>query len=756
MQGTPTSAARTTGESSRNDIDDRANPMDQITVSEHQDPTIVAECLRMLEQFAAAGHVPFDRVLATRVLHEAERALEGDTPECWIRRMVEVGASLDLRIRSFEGTWEDALILARRRIPVATLLQSEAEGTHWLLVTEVRGRRVRVRPLIGDASEIWTTVRSVRKQLEVGGTSANRLWVTGQAAFSCAAASSQHSNQGEHDEHTHAHKTPLARLLGLAIQERHDIWVLIIFSLVVGVLALASPIAVEALVNTVAFGRYVQPVVVLALMLFTFLAFAAAIRGLIAYMVEILQRRLFVRAVEDLAYRLPRVKQANWDRVHGPELTNRFFDIVTVQKAVASLLLDGIAIVLQTFIGMLVLAFYHPFLLGFDLVLLLCIGLVVFGLGRGAVTTAIQESRAKYAVAAWLQDLTRNPTAFKLHGGDKLALDRADHLAIGWLDARRVHFRVVMRQILFALGLQALAATALLGLGGWLVIRGELALGQLVAAELIVMMIVGSFAKIGKHLESIYDLLASMDKLGHLFDLPTEPQDKLFHLSDTQPAAVTARGVCFAYPDGGQVLSDIELQLASGAKVAIAGPAGAGKSTLLELLAGMRFPTEGHVELDGLDLREIRPDSLREHLALSRGIEVFPGSIDENVHLNRRQVSSRDVREALDAVGLLDEVTRLPEGLRTELQVGGAPLTHSQSMRLMLARAIAGRPRLLLIDGTLDSLPVPALTRTVQRLVRADAPWTLCVATNRGEVLPAFPQLVTLPQDTWQKNSETR
>ena len=243
---------------------------------------------------------------------------------------------------------------------------------------------------------------------------------------------------------------------------------ILVFSLVVGVLTLASPIAVEALVNTVAFGQYLQPVIVLALILFTFLAFAAAIRGLIVYVVEIIQRRLFVRVVEDLAYRLPRVQQQALDREYGPELVNRFFDVVTVQKVVATLLLDGIAIVLQTAIGMAVLAFYHPFLLGFNLVLLFSIGFVVFGLGQGAVTTAVRESVSKYAVGAWLQELTRSPTAFKLHGGSQFALDRADQLAIDWLIARRAHFRILMRQILFALGLQAVAATALWGwVAGW-------------------------------------------------------------------------------------------------------------------------------------------------------------------------------------------------------------------------------------------------------------------------------------------------
>ena len=432
------------------------------------------------------------------------------------------------------------------------------------------------------------------------------------------------------------------------------------------------------------------------------------IRALLAYVVEVIQRRLFIRVVEDLAYRLPRVQQTSFDNLNGPELLNRFFEVVTVQKVVASLLLDGIAIVLQTVIGMLVLAFYHPFLLGFDIVLLLLIAFVIFVLGRGAVRTSLTESRAKYAVAAWLQELARHPTAIKLHSGAQFGLDRADQLAIRWLDARREHFSVVLRQTLFALGLQAVAATVLLGLGGWLVIQGQLTLGQLVAAELIVMLIVGSFAKLGKHMESFYDLLTSVDKLGHLFDLPIEAHDKLFHLRDRSPARVAVRQVNYQYGSR-QVLRDVSLEIQPGESVALVGPAGCGKSTLLDLLCGLRQPASGHIELDGIDLRELRPDSLREHIGLARGVEIFHGTIDENVHFNRPNVSTLDVREAVHAVNLLDDVLRLPEGLNTELQTHGAPLSSSQALRLMLARAMVERPRLLLIDGTLDALPDDAL-----------------------------------------------
>jgi putative ABC transport system ATP-binding protein len=701
-------------------------------------PIPTAESLQVLEQFSNRARIAFDRILASRVLIEAQRAIPGAGATVWEQQLVEVGESLNLRVRSLDGTLDDMLHFVRQGVPVATCVEDPRGEFHWLLITEVHRRRVHVADLARERVDVRLSLRSLRQRLGIQAPTDQRRWVIGQAAYGCQAASNGTGAQGSHIE-----VTPFARLMGLVRPERHDIWVIVVFSVIVGILALATPVAVEALVNTVAFGRYLQPVVVLAMLLFTFLAFAAAMRGLITYVVEIIQRRLFIRVVEDLAYRLPRVQPQALAEEYGPELANRFFDVVTVQKVVASLLLDGVAIVLQTVIGMIVLAFYHPFLLGFDLVLLLFIGLVVFGLGHGAVKTAVMESRAKYALAAWLQELVRWPTAFKLHAGSQFALDRADQLAVDWLDARRAHFRILMRQILFALGLQAVAATALLGLGGWLVIAGELTLGQLVAAELIVMVIVGSYAKLGKQLENFYDLLAAVAKLGHLFDLPTEPHDRLFHLRAGAPAHVQVRAVLSTFgPE--KAVGKLNLELEPGETVAVTGPPGFGKSTLVDLLCGMRRPDAGHIELDGIDLREIRPDSLRSHLAVARSIEIFRGSIGENVHLNRPAISALDLRESLAAVGLLDEILKLPEGLNTTLQTNGAPLTTSQSSRLMVARAIIGRPRLLLIDGTLDALPAPTLNAVLTSLTRPNAPWTLLVVTNRQEVLAACHRVVSL------------
>jgi putative ABC transport system ATP-binding protein len=711
----------------------------------------IEDALRILEEFSAANSLRFDRIIATRELSEAERAIPGDDLSAWTRRFIEAGESLDLRIQCAECSLMDALSCVRQGIPVATAIEQDDGSLQWILLSEVRGKRVHLQLLgVGMADE-WTTTRRVQKLLRMGRREEVRSWVMGQPALPCEASAYSESENGHGNGHGGGHPevSPIRRYWSLLIPERRDLSVILAFAMMDGILMLASPIAVETLVNTVAFGRYLQPIIVLALILFTFLTFAAGLQTLSTYVVEILQRRLFLRLVNDLAYRLPRVRGAALDEAHGPELVNRFFEIAPVQKITSGLLLDAVSIVLRTFIGMAVLAFYHPFLLGFDLVLLTLIAVITFVLARGAIKTAVRESRAKFAVGEWMQELVRHPTAFKLHGGQQFALDRADHLAIDYLEARKQHFWIVVRQLVFALGLQVLAFTSLLGLGGWLVIQGELTLGQLVASELIVTVIVGSFTKMHKHLESFYDLMASMDKLGHLIDLPIERHDKLFHLRSGEAAEIAVRGVSYQHGMHSQhALHDVTLRLKPHECVALVGPPGSGKSTLIDLLCGVREPTSGHVELDGIDLRELRPDSLREHLAVTRSIEIFHGTIDENVRLNRPHITAHDVREALSAVGLTDEILELPDGLNAMLQTNGIPLTASQALRLMVARAIVGRPRLLLIDGTLDALSDAMLTKLLPQWVGSKHPWSALIVTGRQAVIESCDRMFELTKSS--------
>lgn len=554
-----------------------------------------------------------------------------------------------------------------------------------------------------------------------------------------------------------AHQTPWARTWTLIRAERQDLLVAIIYSIAIGLLSLALPVATQSLVNTVAFGTVLQPLVVLSLLVFAALAAAALLQCMRFGVVEMIQRRVFARLADQVADRLLRVRLEAFDRQHGPELVNRFLDVVTVQKSVALLLVDGLSLLMQVVIGMLLLATYHPYLLAFDMLLLLLMGVVLFGFGRGAVRTSIAESYAKYDVLAWLEDIARHRSAFRSRSADKYARNRTRALVTGYLRERSGHFRVLLRQLTGTLMLQACATSALLGIGGWLVIEGQLTLGQLIAAELVVSMIVNNLAKFGKSLESFYDLQAAMDKLGYLTDLPIERTTGEPMQSSAGPAAVRLRDINFSYPGQPELLVASPISIPPGARVAFHGRSGSGKSTLLDLLFASRHPSSGSLELDGVDYRELRLPDLRDQIALVRDVDVFPGTVLDNVRLGI-DADPLSVRRVLDNVGLLEEVSALPEGLSTVLSTGGAPLSPSQAMRLMIARALLSRPRLLLVDEVLDNIDdLQIRGPLIRTLFAADAPWTLVATTEREDIWPLCDEVFALRRGGVERHvQETR
>lgn len=665
-----------------------------------------------------------------RAWHEAESAWPGEERRLWWKWLTESAESIGMQTKTVDCRLREAVELVRNGAQIVTYRNDDEPI--WFSARMVGKSRVEVLRTSSVGEKRIVSRKAMRKMLRAYEEDGRIRCVVIRRDLTSGV------------DESHGMK-PLARLQGLLRPEWSDISIVIVFAFVVGLLTLATPIAVETLVNTVAFGRFLQPVFVLALILLTFLTFSAAMRGLQTYVAELVQRRLFARIAGDLAFRLPRVEVEAADDKYLPELTNRFFDIVTVQKVAAQLLLDGVGLILSAVIGMAVLAFYHPWLLGFDVVMMASITFIITVLGRGAVNSAIKESKNKYYMASWLEDICRCPTAFRTSGGTDLALERADRLVHEYLEARQKHFRILMRQILFALGLQAIASTALLGLGGWLVIDGQLTLGQLVAAELIVTVIVGAFAKLGKHMESFYDLLASVDKLGALFDLPTEHYDGIMELEANGPARLQLDSVRHRKAsDRSQLHDTINFQIESGETGAVLGSSGSGKSTLLDLVYGLRFPTAGHVTIDGFDPQDLRSDVLRSHVGLVRKAEIFHGTLEENVHLHRANVTSADVRHALEQVGLYDQVLRLPDGFETRLNGDGAPLSGTQRDLLCLARVLAGKPRLLLIDGLLDSISDEELEIVTESLMAPERPWTLVLATGRKSIAERCDRILKL------------
>ena len=698
--------------------------------------------LELLKQLLLAAGIPWDGLRAERAVRQAALDVHPTHPRAARQRLRLAAEALGLQVLCRHLSVTEAMTTVNSELPLAAFSVTPSGMARWFLLSEGTRRKGKLACLFADDTDGWMSAGALAER--IGAADADEVieWLVAQPV----AATMGDESTGHASEATHG-PPPLRRLWSLLRLERRELTMVITFAIGVGVLSLAVPITAMAVVNTTALATLPQQLLVLCLVLLGCLSLAAVIRVIQTTVVEYMQQRIFVRVVSDLAQRLPRVDLKSFDRQHGPELVNRFFDVLTVQKAGATLLLDGVTVVLQTAIGLALLAFYHQFLLGFDIFLIAGLLLIVFVLGRGAVKGAIRESGAKYEVAGWIEEMARHPIAFKLNGGPRFALERADMLARQYLLARQSHFGTVLRQYAFAQGLHAMASTALLGLGGYLVIRGQLTLGQLVAAEIVVTLVVSSFTKLGKQLESYYDLLAAVHKLGHLMDLPLERQEGVPYHAHSNGAAVDIRKVSFKYEEGHRtVLDSFNLRLEPGDRVALLGPNGSGKSTLIDLLFGLRTPTSGYIEIDGTDLRDLRLESLREHVAVVKGIEIFEGSILDNVAIGREELSNADVRRALQRAGLLEELLELREGLNTWLGTGGSPLSLGQAQRLMLARAIAGDPRLLVLDELLDNMDLKAREQVLPAVLGRDAHWTLLVVTHSQSVAQLCGRQVRMDQ----------
>ncbi len=532
--------------------------------------------------------------------------------------------------------------------------------------------------------------------------------------------------------------TPRHRLFALLQLERNDLWVAIIFSLAIGILSLAVPVATQAVVNTVAFGTLLQPLLILSLLVLGLLIISAILQTVRFHVVELLQRRVLVRLSSESVHRLLHCRADALRLQNGPEVVNRFLDIVTVQKASATLLVDGLSIFTQTIAGMALLGIYHPWLLAFDLVLLVALLVVIFPLGLGAVYTSVKESKAKYALVGWLEEIARNTTTFRATEPARFASGRCDELVQEYLNYRSQHFRILLRQFSGSLLLQAVASATLLGVGGMLVIERQLTLGQLVAAELIVSAVLVGIAKLSKHLETFYDLLASLDKLGTLSDLPEETSGAEA-APGSGPARLLVRTPTF------------RLDVPAREKLGLQGTSGSGKSTLLDTITGYIDRPGTAVEIDGVDIRSLRLSDLRSGVALVRGIELFHGTILDNVRVGRN-LTSAQVRTALDQVGVWQRIQELPDGLNTMLYTGGAPLSEGHKQALMMARAIIGAPRLLIIDEALDSIQ-DSEERDLFRNILFDreAPWTLLLVTARQDLMSCCDRVLKLSANNLQE-----
>lgn len=497
---------------------------------------------------------------------------------------------------------------------------------------------------------------------------------------------------------------------------------------------LSLPLGIQAIINLIQGGQISTSWVVLVAFVILGITFSGILQIMQLRITENLQQKIFTRASFEFAYRIPRFRLEALYRHYAPELINRFFDAMTVQKGLSKILLDFSTASLQVVFGLVLLSLYHPIFIMFSVLLLLLVFAIFRFTGRRGIETSLKESKHKYEIAHWLEELARTNFSFKLAGQSALPMERTNGMVHQYLNARESHFGILKQQYILLISFKVIVAAGLLILGGILVMEQELNIGQFVAAELIILYVMNSVEKLIINLVDVYDVLTALEKLGQVVDMELENPsgDSLPENAHQKGLEIHMENVSFSYPENDQrVLHGMNLHISAGQSMIIQGSNGSGKSTLLSILAGLYQPQYGAISFNGLPIGNLDIAQLRQHIGACLTQEMlFQGTLAENISMGRENITPEDVRWAADMMGLQEFVRSLPKGYNTMIDPGGRKLSRSIIQKILMARAVANRPKLLLLEDPLDKISPDECKRIIDELTHPDSPWTLVAVSN--------------------------
>ena len=526
--------------------------------------------------------------------------------------------------------------------------------------------------------------------------------------------------------------TPAKRFFSLLKLDKKDVYQIFFYAIIAGLISLSLPLGIQAIVNFLQSGRVSVSWIILVIGVVTGVAFVGILSLMQLRITENLQQKIFVRSSFEFAYRLPKIKfDQLYHDLYPPEIANRFFDTLTIQKGVSKLLLDYSSALLQIGFGIILLSLYHPSFILFGLLLVVMLYLIFkFSYTKG-LDTSLSESKYKYRAAEWLQEIARNKHSFKKALNFDYALQKNNTLTNNYLDFREKHFNIIKRQYGQLIIFKVLITAGLLLIGGYLVLNQQLNIGQFVASEIIILLVINSVEKIVLGLETFYDVLTAVEKIGKVTDMEIETLAETIGKPVYDRITLEADQVSLRFPGSeNDMLKDISLKIEPGEKIILNGANGSGKTTLIRTLSGLLKPTSGALFINDDTFRQIDMNQYRAQVGMIiQGQSPFEGTILENITFNDPAVTAQDLRWALDAVQLSGYIKTLPLGLDTKIFPEGRQLSSSNAQKIMLARSIIHKPAILLYEDPTDRLDPDTADAIIDFICSEKQKWTVIVSS---------------------------
>jgi ABC-type bacteriocin/lantibiotic exporter with double-glycine peptidase domain len=524
---------------------------------------------------------------------------------------------------------------------------------------------------------------------------------------------------------------PLTRFKRLIEIDKKDIYQIFWYAIFAGIISLSLPLGIQSIINFIQAGKISTSWIVLVIIVVLGVTLVGLLKVMQFRISENLQQKIFVRSSFELAYRFPKIKQKEYYNQYPPELANRFFDTLNIQKGVSKLLLDSSTALLQIFFGIILLSLYHSFFIFFGLTLLFLLYFIYkvnFDIG---LNTSLKESKYKYKVAHWLQEIARNHISFKNKNAFEYSLSKNDTLVNEYLTYREKHFKVLKKQFIQLIGFKALLTAGLLIVGGFLVLNQQMNIGQFVAAEIIILSIIGAVEKLFSGLELFYDVLTSLEKIGQVADLELEEDNKnsKYFFSENNQITIETKEIMYTYPESNSpTLTNINIKIKAGEKVLLKGENGSGKTTLLRLLSGLFEPDAGTIFINDTNIKQLSIEDYRSKIGMITLNETpFDGTIFENITNNNPNISLEEVHQVLEQVKLTENIKSLPKGLDTHLFPQGKQINSSVIQKIILARCIINKPKVLFLEEPVDKSDNITAKEIIDFLTCPNNQWTLIV-----------------------------
>ncbi|MDP5077642.1 MAG: ABC transporter ATP-binding protein/permease [Nonlabens sp.] len=549
---------------------------------------------------------------------------------------------------------------------------------------------------------------------------------------------------------TYKKLTSWQRLVRMLRLDKRDVRQIFYYAIFSGLVGLSLPLGIQAIINLIQGAQISTSWIVLVSIVTLGVAFGGVLQLMQIRLTENIQQKIFTRSSFEFAYRFPKMKLSGIRGTYPPELANRFFDTLNVQKNLAKLLVDYPTAVLQIVFGLMLLSFYHPFFIVYSFLMVLLVYLLFKFTGKRGLDSSIKESKSKYRVAHWLQEIARSLVSFKLSGFTTHALNKNDELTKEYLKYRESHFDVIILQGIQLIVFKVLVTAGLLVIGGLLVLSQQMNIGQFVAAELIILIIIGAVEKLISGLESVYDMLTSVEKLGEVVDKELENQSGARPFEENTTFTVSLENVDFSVPDKAKpILKNINLVVNPGARILLTGANGSGKTTLLKMLTAMIEPSKGHMHINNTDVKAIDLPFYRSHLGHCFSEETpFEGTLRNNLTFGDTTVTDARIYEVFELLGLTSFARKQQQGLETVLYPEGKQLNDTVIRKIILARSILKQPKLLVLKDPLDQFFPDETTRIMEYLKDPARPWALVVASQNLHWRTGMDQVYTVVDGT--------